>query len=144
MGTMGLGKRGKLSKVVTFFSVSPPISCQFHTFFIHFPKCTFGNFPFFCISPHFPYVSPFPPHFSISPVFPSPCSWAADSAAANVEAWDSVTWCPCSCCTSTEVGLTCFFLLLFLGACVEWHTSFFPADIVVIPFQVCELQGEIV
>ena len=67
MGIMGLGKMGNLSQIVPFFYDFPPISYQFCTFFVHFPKCTFGNFSQFPISPHF---SPFPPIFPHGSHFP--------------------------------------------------------------------------
>ena len=68
-----LWKNGENGEIVSQFS---PIFHQFHTFFIHFAECTFGNFSQFPISPH----------FSIFPIFPSPCGWAANPAAANAEA----------------------------------------------------------
>ena len=99
---MGLEKMGKLSKIVPSFDFSP-ISCQFHTFFMHFPKCIFGNFsqfPIFPHSHHFPLFPPifhiflhFPPFPPISPHFfhfPKPLRRAANVAAANVKA--------CNCC----------------------------------------------
>ena len=41
MGNMGLEKMRRLSKIVPFFSNFSPISYQFHTFFVHFPKSSF-------------------------------------------------------------------------------------------------------
>ena len=70
-----------------FFSDFSPVSNQFHTFPLHFPRCILGNFsqspP---IPPHSPPSLP-PPNSSISPILPSPCGEAANSAAANAEAW---------------------------------------------------------
>ena len=61
MGKTEREKMGKLSKIVPLPSDFPPISDQFHTFFIQLPKCTFGN------SPHFPTFLHFPPFPPISP-----------------------------------------------------------------------------
>ena len=60
---------GNLSHIVSFFSNFPPISYEFHTFFLHFPLGIFGIFSYFPISPHFP---PFFFHFP-------PFSYAASS-----------------------------------------------------------------
>ena len=74
---MGQEKMGNLSQKVSFLSDFSPISYEFQTFFLHFPRI-FGTFSHFPISPHFPpFVSisphfpPFPPiflHFSIFPI----------------------------------------------------------------------------
>ena len=63
-----------------FSPIFPPISYEFHTFFLHLPLGFFGTFshfpiyplspPFSPISPPFPPISPISPHFSISPIFP--------------------------------------------------------------------------
>ena len=68
MGKMGLGQMGNGSQIVSFFSDFPPISNEFHTFFLHFPLGTFGIFP------QFPPFSPNSPHFFIFPIFLYPCS----------------------------------------------------------------------
>ena len=62
-------KWGNWTKIVPFFSDFSPISCQLHTFFIHFPKwilAIFQYYPFSSISPHF---TPSPPQFSAFPLF---------------------------------------------------------------------------
>ena len=91
-----MGKMGNSSQIVPFFSDFPPVSCQFHTVFIHLPQCIFGRFPQFSISPHFPPSPPISPHlypfFSILPPFlhfphfPSLCGRLANSAVANADA----------------------------------------------------------
>ena len=80
MGKMGQGKLGNLSQIITFFSDFPPISYEFHTFFLRFPLSTFGHFapfpPIFSHFPPFPPISPISPLFSISPIFfTSAASW---------------------------------------------------------------------
>ena len=71
IGKMGLEKMGKLSTTVPFSSNFSLISYQFHAYFIHFPKCTFGKFSQLPIFLHFPpFAPPAPPFSTISPHFP--------------------------------------------------------------------------
>ena len=61
--------KGKLSKIVLFCPIFLLFPINFTLFFIHFPKCIFGNFSQFPTFPHFP---PFPPNFPLfSSFFPS-------------------------------------------------------------------------
>ena len=75
---IGFGENGILSQIVPFSSDFPPISNQFHTFFLHFRECIFGNFSQFPSLPHFPSFFPFPPivpHFAANfPFFRAPAA----------------------------------------------------------------------
>ena len=86
---------GNLSQMVSFFSDFPPLSYEFHTFFLHFPLDIFGIFSHFPIATRFPpffsilFPPPFPPispHFPISPIFLYLCGQLANLAAANADA----------------------------------------------------------
>ena len=46
------GKNGGFVLNFPIFSDVPPISYQFHPFFLHFLECLIGNFSQFPISPH--------------------------------------------------------------------------------------------
>ena len=88
-GGMGPENMGKLSQIVPFSPIFLLFPINFTHYFIHFPKCTVGDFSQFPILPPFPpfpLISPHFPHFYIFPIFPSPCGWVAKSAAASAVA----------------------------------------------------------
>ena len=66
------GYMTNLSQIVPFFSDFPPISYQFHTFFLHTPECIFGDFSQFLILLYFPPFPPLSPRFLRFPLHFTP------------------------------------------------------------------------